>query len=184
MSSSNAAEWKDEFGHYLRVIFWRLAPYLPTYQQQLSMCLLGGKNLLDQPAIWAVKNNFIAWKIVGWHFSCPSFCQTNWEQSKESLPKFCVESPVSSWGLKPLSHIIFWYCSPMVAHIYFLQPDFCWQNCEIGTVVNVPLVTLKALFISLDISFVWKLLYKTREQNTLQETDRYTRKSIYAEILA
>lgn len=60
----------------------------------------------------------------------------------------------------------------MVAHIQFLQPEFFWQNSEIGTVFNVPLVTLKTLFISLDISFMRKPLYKTREQNTLWGRDK------------
>lgn len=84
---------------------------------------------------------------------------------QQLVPKFFVECLVSLWGLKTLSHTIFWYSSSIVAHIYFLQSDFYWQNCEIGTVVNLMLVTFKALFISLDISFVWKLLYK-KTQNT------------------
>jgi len=30
MSFLSAAEWKDEFHHYLRMIFWRLPLYLCT----------------------------------------------------------------------------------------------------------------------------------------------------------
>lgn len=155
-------------------------------QQQLSMFLLGGRNLLHQPAVWAVKNNFIAWKIVDWDFSCPSFCQNIWEQSMKSFPKFSVESLLSSWGLKSLPHIIFDTLLP-----WLLTSNFCSQNFS-GRTVKLVQYLMCHLSISKHCLFHWiSILYEScyTKQNALEnkilygrETDRYTRR-IYVEIL-
>lgn len=155
-------------------------------QQQLSMCLLGGRNLLHQPAVWAVKNNFIAWKIVDWDFSCPSFCQNIWEQSMKSFPKFSVESLLSSWGLKSLPHIIFDTLLP-----WLLTSNFCSQNFS-GRTVKLVQYLMCHLSLSKHCLFHWiSILYEScyTKQNALEnrmlygrETDRHTRR-IYVEIL-